>query len=330
MRLIRTLQNLTLSIIALLVSLGVCELMVRRLVPVRNVGPSFTLYDPFYGKRLKKSFSTWRGTPEFTMRMTTNAAGFRGPELGALALRPLLFLGDSFTMGYGVNDGEEFPALVRNALSPNPTPVINAGMGDNGNGWWVKFLRSEGKKYHPALVVLQLHRTDFYDNIHERLFTVTPTGALQELPVPRQTVKRALQWPVENLPGLAHSYLVGLARQMSWRGGAPREDAAGQSTRSERAVQQNQLLFRLLEEVFAICEQSGWRVLTVLADIPDDRRAAVETLLSTKAIPTVVIPSKGERPDLYYTVDGHWNSAGHRFTAERILEKVIGADLKYW
>ncbi len=80
-------------------------------------------------------------------------------------------------MGYGVNDGEEFVARVRETLnerSAEAVPVINVGMGDNGNGRWVKFLRAEGEKYNPSLVVLQIHGNDFQDNIREQLFELSP------------------------------------------------------------------------------------------------------------------------------------------------------------
>ena len=179
-------KNLALSLIALLVGIGISELIVRSFVQVRDVGPSFTVYDPVYGQTLKKSFSARRITPEFTMRFTTNSDGFRGPELGMLSSRPILFLGDSFTMGYGVNDGEEFPALVRAALSQRGSKmvsVINAGVGNSGNGRWAKFLRAEARRYNPALVVLQIHANDFGDNIRERLFELSPAGELIELPV---------------------------------------------------------------------------------------------------------------------------------------------------
>jgi hypothetical protein len=179
-------KNLALSLIALLVGIGISELIVRSFVQVRDVGPSFTVYDPLYGQTLKKSFSARRITPEFTMRFTTNSDGFRGPELGMLSSRPILFLGDSFTMGYGVNDGEEFPAPVRAALSQRGSKmvsVINAGVGNSGNGRWAKFLRAEARRYNPALVVLQIHANDFGDNIRERLFELSPAGELIELPV---------------------------------------------------------------------------------------------------------------------------------------------------
>ena len=328
-------ENLAIFLVALLVGIGVSELIVRSFIPVRNVGPSFTIYNSFYGKTLKKSFSARRITPEFTMRFTTNSDGFRGPELGIKSSRPILFLGDSYTMGYGVNDGEEFPALVRKALSERSSKmvaVINAGMGDNGNGRWVKFLRAEGKRYNPGIVVLQIHDNDFQDNIRERLFERSPTGKLIELPVPSPGAKRMIQSLVEGVPGLAHFYLIGLIRQVSWHSNSPYRDPDSESSpiNSDRTSLKEQLLFRLLEEVLTICEYQGWQILAVLVDIPDKRLAKMEKFFSVRDVLTVVIPTKRDRPDLYYKVDGHWHASGHRFTADRILEALEEFHIQYW
>jgi lysophospholipase L1-like esterase len=327
-------KNLALCLIAFLVGLGVSELIIRSFIPVRDVGPSFTTYDPVYGQTLKKSFSAQRITPEFTMRFTTNSEGFRGPELGILSPRPILFLGDSFTMGYGVNDGEEFPALVRAALngpSSKMVSVINAGVGNTGNGRWVKFLRAEAKRFNPRLVVLQIHGNDFGDNIRERLFELSPTGELIELPVPSPGAERMIQSLVEDIPGLAHSYLIGLSRQVSWPTNSPNRDPHSEDSpaNSDRTSREEQLLFHLLEEVLTICHERGWQTLAVLVDIPDKRLAKMEKFLSVRDVLTVVIPPKRDRSDLYYKVDGHWNASGHRFTADRILEAMEKLHIQY-
>jgi hypothetical protein len=230
-------------------------------------------------------------------------------------------------MGYGVNDGEEFPALVRGALSTRSSKmvsVINAGVGDTGNGRWVKFLRAEAKRYNPGLVVLQIHANDFEDNIRERLFDRRPTGELIELPVPSLGARRMIQSFVEGMPGLAHSYLVGLGRQVSWPTSFSYRNADSQDSpvNSDRSLLEEQLLFRLLEEVLTICKEQEWQILAVLVDIPDKRLAKMERFFSSRNVLTVVIPPKQDRPDLYYKVDGHWNASGHRFTADRILEAM--------
>ena len=207
--------------------------------------------------------------------------------------------------------------------SPEKAFVINAGIGGSGNGRWVKFLRIKGKIYNPILIVLQIHGTDFQDNIREQLFELTPRGELNKLPVPPPGMKRALQKFVDFVPGLANSYLRELARQVSWDGNSPRRDSASENPLEE------QLLFRLLEEVLTICEKAGWNILTVLSDLSDRRLAELKKLFWVHHIPTIVIPGRRKRPDLYYKVDEHWNARGHRFTADRILEAIDDLDLRY-
>jgi len=320
-------RNLLLCLIGLLMGVGISEVIVRSLISVRDVGPSFTTYDAVYGTTLKKNFFAQRITPEFTMRFTTNSDGLRGPELGTLSSRPILFLGDSFTMGYGVSDGEEFPALVRRALtdrSAKKISVINAGIGNTGNGRWVKFLRSKAKLYHPGLVVLQIHANDFEDNMRERLFDRSPTGELLELPVPLPGAERMIQSIVEGMPGLAYSYLIGLSRQLSWPINFPYRGSSSERPPIDldQSGREEQLLFRLLQEVLTMCKQQGSQVLAVLVDIPHERLTKAVTFFSDHDVVTVVVPSKTDRPDLYYKVDGHWNASGQRFVADRILEAI--------
>src|SRR5262245_55579045 len=75
-------SKVALTFVSALAALAVCELALRARVPIREVGPTVTTYDPFYGKALRRSFSVQRTAPEFTIRITTNSLGFRGPELG--------------------------------------------------------------------------------------------------------------------------------------------------------------------------------------------------------------------------------------------------------
>jgi lysophospholipase L1-like esterase len=307
-------------------ALGACELAVRIFVPVRNVGPSFTVADPYYGKVLKRSFSARRITPEFTMRFTTNSDGFRGPELGSLSQRPILFLGDSFTEGYGVNDGEEFPALIRDALKAGAeaVPVINAGLGDNGNGRWVKFLRHRAAQYNPLLVVVQICENDQQDNLDEGLFTVSPNGQLIELPVPLPGMERWAGGLLDRVPVVANSYLVGLFREVSWRGILARRGSnLGSGPANDSHDPSGELLQSLLlDEMLRICAANGWPVLVIIGSIPNPQAAKLEEFFSKRGVRMVIIPTKEERPDLFYRVDGHWNAAGHRFVADRVLEAI--------
>ena len=322
-------RHVLLLVVATLASLLLCELFVRAFVTVRNVGPSFSVYDPVYGKTLRPNASIERVAPEFSMRLTTNSLGFRGPEPVAPPRGVLLFLGDSFTMGYGVDDGEEFPALVRARLAGAGVPVVNAGIGNSGNGRWLKFLRREAPTYSPRAVVLQVHANDFDDNLREGLFRLGEDGQLVELPVPPAGLGRLLQEVVEAVPGLSSSHLVGLAKQLSWPHAGPAEAPPSEAPPAEAPPTEarepdagERLTLQLVAESVHLCRSHGWPVLVVLADVPDPRRSWLRDAAEGEGAFVVTIPEKRVRPDLYFTVDGHWTRDGQAFTAARILEQL--------
>jgi len=321
----RALRPLLTLLVASVVSLGLCELLVRAFVVVRNVGPSFTVYDAVYGKRLRPSFETTRIAPEFTMRFSTNSLGFRGPEPDAPPTGAILFLGDSFTMGYGVNDGEEFPALVRERLRAGAgaaPPVVNAGMGDTGNGRSLKFLRAEAERFAPRLVVLQVHANDFADNPAEGLFALGADGALVELPPRPPGLVRIVGQLVEAVPGLSYSYLVGLAKQLSFERAAQATLGAAPAAGSGAPSDTDRLTLRLVVESVRVCRERGWPVLVLLTDVPEPQASWLRAELAGAGAALLEIPTKQARPELYFELDGHWTAAGHTYTAERILERL--------
>ncbi|MAF84108.1 MAG: hypothetical protein CL797_08400 [Chromatiales bacterium] len=315
--------NILLFLGGLLLAFVLAEVAVRMFVPVRMVGSSFTIYDPIYGKRLKRNYTTTRITPEFTISFSTNSYAFRGPE--GFPDRPILFLGDSFTMGYGVSDGEEFPALVRAALAEHDPviPVVNTGMGANGNGRWIKFLRAEGEAYEPRAVVLQLMSNDFQDNKNERLFELTPNQKLIELPVPSIRPIRVLQNVVDSIPGLADSHLLGLIYQIYLTQGPQNSSLLSNSDAIDSlSDHSDQLTYRILDEVIAICSAAGWPMLAIVVGIHGERLTEIERRLKDNDIPMLRTPDRQVRPDLYYVTDGHWNQFGHALVAEAVLAEL--------
>ena len=65
----------------------------------------------------------------------------------------------------------------------------------------------------------------------------------------------------------------------------------------------------------------------VLADLPTRYLTALEKLFADWDVPTVTVPTKRQRSDLYYEIDGHWNDSGHDFTANSVLGTIETAFL---
>ena len=318
-------RNILLLLGSLLLVTVLSEFLVRMFVPVRMVGSSFTVYDPILGKRLKNNFTTIRKTPEFTIKFSTNSYSHRGPEPESFPTQSILFLGDSFTMGYGVTDGEEFPAIIRSKLSEQnqPIPIVNTGMGANGNGRWIKFLHTEAKAYKPRVVIIQLMANDFSDNIHERLFELSTDNQLTELPVPPIETIRVVQNVVDKIPGLANSHLLGLAYQTFKEFGQRSISPATITADTDYiSIDSDELTYRILDEVISICRQENWPMLAISVGIRGQRAVEIIRQLRAADIPTITTPGRDERPDLFYEIDGHWNPAGHALIADLVLSEL--------
>ena len=319
-------KNLLLAVASICFALGVAEILTRRFVPLRDVGPLFTVNDALIGKRIKSNFHTVRVTREFTMTFTSNSFGFRGPEPSAASGGAVLFLGDSFTMGYGVNDGEEFPALIKAkldaTLGKGAISVVNAGMGNTGNGRWLKLLKAEAAQFNPRLVVLQVTDNDFEDNVREAYYSISDSGALTELPV-RINKLKSLEPLLDAIPGLSHSYLYSLVRQSFAASlGATATAGRQQTTPKGDDDYAERLTERLIAQALSICRHQGYAVFAILVELHGERLRRVQAVFDRHRIPTLIVPPKAERAELYYKIDGHWNAAGHAFVADALFGRL--------
>jgi len=303
-------------------ALALAEGFARSVLTVRDVGPSFTLFDPLSGARLKPAFTCIRTTPEFRMRFTTNRHGARGPEVDCSEV--VLFLGDSFTMGYGVNDGEEYPAIVGAALARREPPVSvwNAGIGGTGNGRWLGCLERMAA-HRPRLVVLQVCDNDLEDNLAEELFAVQPDGELRSLSPLRCGLGRHLQALVELVPGLAYSHLMSWGREvLGRRRGARIPVGSGHQTLPPAGLPGAELTRSLIGASVEFCRERGWPVLAITCAADVERLRFFLGLFAELEVECLVPPSKQAAPDLYYRQDGHWNAAGHARMASLLLEQL--------
>jgi lysophospholipase L1-like esterase len=255
--------------------------------------------------------------------LSTNSRGPRGPEL-ALGDRDagaqILFVGDSFTEGYGVDDGDEFPQLVGRQLSNQAVraEIVNEGIGDTGTGRALRLVRAYvAKAPRTSALVYQFSMNDFDDNVRDGFFHLDSNGSLVESPTPVPiSFLRKVQPVIDSIPGLSQSHFLAALVQVARSVGRPtRQDPAPLAASSgNREV----LTLRLVTEIIATARRAGWHVVVIVADAPAAVAERIGEVARAGSAAFVAIPPKSQRPDLYYRIDGHWNRAGHAEAAARV------------
>ena len=87
----------------------------------------------------------------------TNSDGFRDDEypIAKGPRRRIIFLGDSLTFGWGVEQEQTFEHVIEQELNAQaPTEVINLGVGNYNTTQEVHLFIDKGLKYHPDQVVV--------------------------------------------------------------------------------------------------------------------------------------------------------------------------------
>lgn len=326
---------------SLLITLFVAELAVRVLFP--DWAPrtprlaQFWQHDELYGwshiPGAKGRFDTYG----FDVSVEINEQGFRGPDVETekdASKTRILVVGDSLVWGFGVQEEDTFIAEMA-ARCPN-LEVINFGVSGYSTDQELLLFNERGKPLNPDIVVLVVASNDFSDNIRStvNVYYQKPLYVLEN----RQLVLTNRPVPEPNpLVVLAssiarQSYLLTqlgrtiqgltLARETK---AAPKEDkpkperTAAPFPRTEAERMTTLLIEAFLREV----EASGARPAIVFNDA---RGYHITKLLGLDRMPVVQLEDLKLDPDPErYRLPGdfHWNAAGHKEVAERILNGLM-------
>ena len=157
-------RNLGLGLLSILLALAFCEAMLR--VFGADVLPKPDLYvtDPEVGKRMRPG---WEGD-EFKAPVKINSKGLRNPETPyekPEGVYRVLAIGDSWTFGFRMDEPDAYPRQLERILNergsvrgdPRHFEVINAGVIGYSTDQEAAWLRIEGWKYQPDVVLLNYY-----------------------------------------------------------------------------------------------------------------------------------------------------------------------------
>ncbi len=308
-----------------LVILG--ELLLRVASPTEYLSPRYR-FSPEYGLIPFAGARMVHGVPgKFEFVYTVNEVGHRGRAIDASvadSLPRIVVLGDSYAFGMGVNDGEEFAAVLGRALE-GAAAVVNLGSPGWGLTQEVRRYYDFGAAYHPAAVVLQFCANDPADNFVYKV-TVVENGefAYREVHGSSGWVKKYLSRSFVQRSQL-YNFFRGRAYRLLERR-AVREGAtryqAGEAA-SDSMPPQDAFYCELLETFAAKLRADGVAFVMIAADNQLDRHPWIQRkVLELDARGDVVYLEVTEwlaGMGNYASVEGHvWGPPAHEVIGQQL------------
>jgi hypothetical protein len=348
-------------LLSLLVAFAVAEVAVRYFSP-QEVGPVRFACLPELGDIPVPGQQGERRLPGvYAFRYSNNSLGWRGRreyrETKPADYR-VLFLGDSFTYGLGVNDDQTFAAQIEKDLRADrlSVEVMNAGAPGKGTDYALKCFQTVGRKFHPDLTVLGFFCNDFQDNARGEYYNIGRRGELQVKPLNcnRGTIKTLL----DHVPAynwlISWSQAANLVKQAGVealinRGRKSGPDAtnglvvaydrgaSGYATAANKPLTRN-----YVEQLHAAVKRAGGELMMcyipISQEVLDYRRTrvisaderAIQRLAADNGMTlwslTPLLAHSGQSIERLYYQEGHWTAAAHAMAA-RYLSRLIQSGL---
>ena len=242
--------SLVIILLVVVVAISAGEVLVRLLSPQAYLFPRWE-YSARYGSVFPADITIISECPgRWKFVYTTNKYGCRG-ELPLLNQGEekgnIVVLGDSFTFGQGVNDGEEYSAILKEALDDRFN-IINIACPGWGLTQQLRLYHDIGRPYHPEAVILQYSANDLIDN-YNNLVTIVDDGKLAYRDTDRTKSKLSLMISRSTLLQKSQIYCLirnFINKDIIYRGREEREEEL-----SQEEVPPHEKLYADLLEAFA-------------------------------------------------------------------------------
>lgn len=312
--------------IAVFLTLFFLEVSTRILAP-QNISPVIGELDPILGYKLKATVTAVHKTGEFDTIVRTNAEGYRSASIPYSKGNKsrILFLGDSFTYGWGVNEEERFSDSIAQNLD---VEMLNAGVPGYKLSNILAHYEAEGYKYNPNIVVLAYNLRTGTPNINSGEYDVV-NGTLVKKPLYVPTLKNQIKNIVSHFPLYPflsqHSHLFAFARNsivaLLNSQAKPITNCTLIEENWYNSTKEREVL--VVQELAAVTKEKNQTFVFVMLPVTfcDFDTLLIDFIDSTNVSSAINLDSffANNTQRYYYPLDGHWNKEGHAHAAELLL-----------
>ncbi len=274
---------------------------------------------------------------------TTNSRGFRGTKEVAAEVpagqRRIVFLGDSFTEGYGVADADCYPAAI-SAIEPS-FEAVNMGLGGFGLDQMFLWYRRDAAELRASVVVLACIAHDF-ERMGTDHFLHLPkpwlgvdgaTLAVRNVPVPKVFGEK----DKGRLVRFVRSLALGRAMERLRRTKPPPEDRSLAETPADKIAAEPAWAAParlVLRDLHALVEARGAKLVFVYLPVrytvprePTYGAKFAEETCAAIGIPFWNLSELfGSLPfrdiESYFLPDNHYSARGNRLVAEALVTRL--------
>jgi lysophospholipase L1-like esterase len=277
----------------------------------------FVEHDPVLGWKLRSNMTIVRERRGETLRETINDQGFRTrpPADRPAGVKRVLFVGDSHTEAYGVDDGSTYTALVERRMArTRPVEVVALGVAGFSTDQEMLTYVLYGRPYRPDLVVLQFCSNDVPFNVLDRYWRghkprferFGDVLLLTNVPVPN----------IRNTDLFASTLLQRSSIMLSVEHVLRQLTVRHRVRRVADMEEGWRVTGLLLRDLDRIVRSDGARLVVFHADRNAESEARLQKILAPLDIP-YVDTNAAYRGDMASYWDGpHWNEKGQEAVAD--------------
>lgn len=277
----------------------------RTMIPDREVGWLYKAHAEADTARLSGTF-------------VANSLGLRAAELGDKDKPRVVFLGDSFTWGWGVPDGVRYTDRLQ--LAYPQYQIINAGINGYSTVQETLLLKKYYQQMMPDLVVLQVFQNDFIENLenrgvypkpyldwhHDFVLKHPPPGMAGD-----EWISHVALWIANHTYFYRQVVIAAYAKLM-------RNDFPEAEMPSDEKILVHAMGVAL-DSLIGFCREKNIPLMIISSDLKPYQQQAVDVIAREKAILHYDLSQSAFKDKQHFALGdhtAHWNAYGHQLVAD--------------
>ncbi len=277
-------------------------------------------------------------TSDFEVLYQTNSKGLRSAEV-AYALTPnkkrVVVLGDSFTFGEGIAEGQRFVDIFAKNFST--WEIVNMALPGHGIEHQLVYLFQEGLKYKPELVILFINEVDtqrWIDPLVQNKKIVFPNQSIFYEYLPQSSpgthyIQNDLSWNSSWTDYMQFIQMIAYREDLKkliaidlqkWGAKALEQKNDGAKVQEEQNAETKERATLVIKSYLELSRKAKFKFMVINIDANIDLAYLKKNLpeLDYKDLSNDLSEQAQKRP-LRFLYDRHFNPQTHRFIGEKLI-----------